>query len=425
MKQVSSLKQRFASATEQHCRRVSAWALELAKSWNISESNQIILAEAAMHHHNWTEMSPRGLRRLAHDLRIETSRGLAEISSSFEEPREASASETVSRCAHEVLDAFHNLGGSPSAQRLAEILDISNIFDESLEYEYFRNVIRDDDPYGDEICAQIQSRLALVPAVDFGTVKQSLPVFPTVARQALRAAQNPNIHIEDLAGIVRSDQVLAGRIIDAANTAMIGPRERIKGLRHAIIHIGTLAAMRVLVAASIRDLFVSQSLRQIWNHSLVSAETASNIALLTAPEAKEEAFLAGLVCDIGRLLISFAPVYAFIRLERLLQNECPPALAEKALFRQDHAQLGAELLKEWQFHDSISEAVLWHHAPERTASKLASILYLTEQVTGSCEDLPSFARFYYACQALGISSEQLSQVNASVSAPLSVLAFAI
>src|SRR6185437_2279039 len=311
------------SATEQHCRRVSAWAIELAKSWNISESDQITLVEAALHHHNWTALPPRSLQRLAHDLRIEPPVGLPEISLSFEKPREADAIETVSMRAQEVLDVFHNLGGSPSARRLAEILDLSNIFDESLEYEYFRSVVPDSDRYGDEICAQIQLRLVLVSAVDFSVVKQTLPVFPTVARQALRATQNPNIHIEDLAGIIRSDQVLAAHIIDAANTAMIGPQERIKDLRHAIVHIGTLAAMRVLVAASIRDLFVSQSLRQIWNHSLVSAETASNIALLTVPEAKEEAFLAGLVCDMGRLLISLAPTYALIRLERLLQNECP------------------------------------------------------------------------------------------------------
>ncbi len=244
---------------------------------------------------------------------------------------------------------------------------------------------------------------------DLDRAIEKLPVFPLAAQRALRIILSSDWHLKELEEIAASDQALAANIIRAASSAV----RPIETVGRAIMHLGSDRTSRVLYAASIQPMFASPALRDLWHHSVASAEVAQNLARISRCVDPKKAFLAGLVHDIGALAMNafpgpFRTIYA-----QLTKLGCEPILAERVLSGFSHAEAGSRALAKWKFTSEFCEAIEFHHCPERTESKLASLLYLTEQWTDSCEDAPSAARFHYSLRALGISKQQFSEISAA------------
>ncbi len=178
----------------------------------------------------------------------------------------------------------------------------------------------------------------------------------------------------------------------------------------AVSYIGTETARRVLLAAAIRGNFSSPQAHQLWNHSLDVAQTAELVAMHSSVKIDpSQAFLAGLIHDIGRLAFAIMPVAFQERFQRLTDGGCPPVEVEMCLSGRCHGEVGAETLAQWKFPAEIIEAVRWHHRPERSELPLSSLLYLAEFVTESQEDLPSYVRMNTATRVAGISMELLAR----------------
>jgi len=86
------------------------------------------------------------------------------------------------------------------------------------------------------------------------------------------------------------------------------------------------------------------------------------------------------------------------------------------LFGCDHAEIGAEILSEWNFSDRLIEAVRFHHQPERADGALAALTYLAEFCAGVDEDMPSFNRVEDCLSRTGLSMEALMAVGTKDSA---------
>ena len=149
-------------------------------------------------------------------------------------------------------------------------------------------------------------------------------------------------------------------------------------------------------------MFASRNLFALWNHSIEAAEIAETLALLSERIDPGEAFLAGLVHDIGRLAFSLLSCDYQTRTQSLLDHGCPPLLIERALAGISHAEVGAELLRGWALPPHIADAVKFHHGIEESAEPLAALLYATEFWTMSDEDLPSSVRLERALQILDL-----------------------
>jgi putative nucleotidyltransferase with HDIG domain len=270
-------------------------------------------------------------------------------------------------------------------------------------------------PLGGIETAEVESlRSQLHQAFGFsGTVAiedltRSLPVFPSIAQQALRMLANEDAGFRDIERLVSSDPVLAGEIVRCANSSEYATRTPISSIRHAISFIGAQKARRIVFAASLRPLFSSEQVKAVWNHSLELATAAEAIARVTRAVDGDEAFLAGLVHDVGRLAVlreksERAEIYA-----RLLASGCPPAQAEIGLWGLSHAEIGRAALTRWGFPPRVAEAVGAHHQPETSEQPLASVLYLAEDVCCAEEETPSAARLRACHQKLGLKNEPLS-----------------
>src|SRR5207244_266080 len=146
----------------------------------------------------------------------------------------------------------------------------------------------------------------------------------------------------------------------------------------------------------LRPVFASRNLYDLWNHSLEAAQVAEELALTSKCIDPSEAFLAGLIHDIGRLAFSLLSCDFQARRQRLSEYGCPPVLVELALTGTCHAEIGAELLRVWALPAQIVDAVKFHHDPQESAGPLAALLYVTELRTMPDEDLPSFIKLEHS-----------------------------
>lgn len=395
-----------------HCKRVAAWCEELSLALDLPGSDASALQEAAfLHHHPIAFLQGAGLSRLAGDLGFCSGESPAP-------PR------LISMDAEQILIASRGKRRSAisrTAVELARVLEIANSFDEQLEYAPFdsdslelqlqRAVDGEEDT--DLAVEFVLRHLRRAKRTDLTGILGKLPVYPAVAMKLYSLLSSEDVNLPALDRVAKSDQVVAGKLLQAANSACYSPRQPIKNVSKAISYVGIEDSRRILLANSLQPLFSSPRLRRIWKHAVEAAQVAEQIAAISGKVDPCEAFLAGLLHDVGKLAIALMPKDLNASLDRLIVKGCQPAIAEMVICGFDHAEAGGEVLRHWNFGDELVAAIRCHHMPERTACALSGILYLTEYWTDSEEDIPSNSRLDLAFELSGISPAELSQTKFS------------
>jgi putative nucleotidyltransferase with HDIG domain len=299
---------------------------------------------------------------------------------------------------------------------IASILELADLFDEQLEIAQFEGqVARDvlEDASGDPVIASVLQVLRKVKRADLLALIPRLPVYPAVAIKALAILAKPDVYIRELEEISIADQAISGQLLQAANSAFFSPRYPLKTARDAITYIGLDAARNILSTAALGPLFCAPKMKKLWMHSIETAEIAERIAGLSLNINPREAFLAGLVHDVGRLAISLLPPEASRASKRLIAKGCEVTVAELVLFGFDYAEAGAEVLQIWKFPPEMVTAVRHHHNPGEVDSDLSALLYVAEFWSAGDEDLPSNAVLQLAVKQLGLTPEIIGAADLS------------
>lgn len=383
------------------------WCGEVAPCFSLGAGDLRLLERAALlHQYPRLVLNDAAMSRLMADIGIPQ----------FAVPSEDS--EVV-----RLLAVFARSGPPSDARltRLAAILEMCDAFDETFETEALAPA--------PEFAQEIHDARQVLSSVLQGSCRADLlnsisllPVFPAVAQRALALLASDNCSFGEIEKLVASDSILAARMIEAANSAAFAGVSPVTTIRSALVRIGTELGRRILISASLRQMFASRRLRALWDHSIEVAAMAASIARDSQRCDPEEAFLAGLMHDIGQLMILRLPADVAARYVRLLDAGCPHLLAETALFGQTHAELASEALAEWKFAAPIITGVTHHHCPEETDSAIASVLYLSEECSASAEDLPSAFRLKYACATAGLPFERFLSLRCRPG-PMSALRF--
>jgi len=399
-------------ALRAHCLRVATWSSELAGAIGLSESERKLAERAAISHHlPEILVDDQAHARLLAEMHMEAS---------GEQP-------LIPNDVRMVLETLwgHRPISDPAMGKIVAVLEISDDFDQYFESQPLFEGSEAPDECANSSVEAMMSYLQVTSRADVNRVIERLPVFPRAAREVVRQVTNPDAGPRELAAVCSLDPVLAGRLIQIANSAFYSPRLPIGTITHAVSFIGTETARRVLLAAALRGNFASPESHHIWNHSLDVAQTAEMLAIRCPVKVDPpQAFLAGLIHDIGRLAFSIMPSAFIERFHRLTDGGCPPVEVEMCLSGRCHAEVGAETLSQWKFPPDIVEAVLWHHRPERSPSPLGSLLYLAEFLTDSQEDLPSYIRLNAACRQTGITMAALTNLRHQDSGGLESFRFA-
>jgi len=221
----------------------------------------------------------------------------------------------------------------------------------------------------------------------------TIPTIPDVAARALRALSNPNSSAASIAAIIQEDQGLTARILQVANSAMYGLLKEVKSLPQASMLLGFEALKTIVITVSARGLYKRFGLveRNLWQHSVACALAAQHIADDRSSQGKEEAFVAGLMHDVGKVVMNNSERERYMRACQVASDRgCTDLQAEQEVFGFTHADVGSLLVKRWGLSEALEQAVFLHHEPE-LASSLApeheELVYVTHVADQICYHL--------------------------------------
>jgi putative nucleotidyltransferase with HDIG domain len=195
--------------------------------------------------------------------------------------------------------------------------------------------------------------------------------FPFAILKFTAACEKPNCNAAELGAIISTDPVIAGRILRLANSSAFGCSGRVRTLEHAIVLLGlkTLKNFALTLGASMLYADGPESAAEArdknWQHSLQVACISRELARRNAKVQPDEAFLLGLLHDIGKLVFLDRSPFQYPKLlESNLGEKLP--LLEQHVFGLDHAEMTARCLNYWKLPAHWETIVSHHHAEPTT-----------------------------------------------------------
>lgn len=211
----------------------------------------------------------------------------------------------------------------------------------------------------------------------------SIAALPEVTAKILSTVEDPRSNAQQLHKIVSHDPALVTRILKVVNSAFYGLPGQVASIERAIVMLGLNAVKNIAVAASLGQMFRGTRLcdgfcaKDLWVHCVAVACIARDLARQAKLPFADEAFLAGMIHDIG-LLVSLQ-VYP-----EKLQVVCAQAMTsarsfceiEREVIGVDHEQLGMALCEKWSFPKSCQLVAGFHHEPALPAANARALVTL-------------------------------------------------
>jgi len=252
----------------------------------------------------------------------------------------------------------------------------------------------------------IRDRLAVV----------RLPAMPQILVKLLALCQTHGAGMAEMSRLIANDAGMAVKVLQAANSAVYPRGGQKIGLMQALTTLGVDLIKTLVISESVLQTFSAfpyahhTDLRPFWKHSLTTAVIARDIARDTGYAQPEEAYLSGLLHDVGRLaLLSVAPdEYGVLFYEDDNEGLCA---AERRAVQVHHAEAGALVVERWRLDSFMADAVRYHHEPAvrvDNAHPLIRMVHLAHQLASHDRDIPLAQDAGERC---GVSGEALLAIH--------------
>jgi signal transduction histidine kinase len=219
---------------------------------------------------------------------------------------------------------------------------------------------------------------------------EQLPSLPQVLIRILDSIQSDRADFQRLAEIVRQDAGVATRLISVANSSFYRRAARCDSVERALFCLGTDTVKTIVITAAIKQFYSRFSSRHqpfltaFWRRSLISANFAHILANLTSYRAPEEAYLSGLLMDMGQLLLLNRHGKDYLDIWSAAADDRDLLAQEREHFQTTHAELGAGLIETWGIPGFMADAVRYQHeagAQILDAQHLVKIVNLASQLS--------------------------------------------
>jgi putative nucleotidyltransferase with HDIG domain len=202
---------------------------------------------------------------------------------------------------------------------------------------------------------------------------ERLQPVPQAALKIMRLIDEEEYDIRALAAELRRDQVLSGRALKLANSVMFASHQRIESIDHALMYLGVNLLMKLVIAAAVEAFFAQSTTGYslckggLYHHAVGTAVIAEKLARQTGACKPGLAYAAGLLHDIGKVVLDqfVGTAYPLFYRQLVEQGTADFTQVEQALFGTTHAAVGFRLAERWSFPDSLAEAIRYHHTPEQ------------------------------------------------------------
>ena len=251
---------------------------------------------------------------------------------------------------------------------------------------------------------------------------------PTVASEIVQLANDPTTGADDLLEAIRRDPVLAMRVMRTVNSSYYALEQKVADLKQGITLLGFNEVRNLALTAYVAPLFRENDKRReytragLWNHMVGVGMVARYIAGLVRGVPPQEAYLAGLLHDLGLILIDQHLNRQFCRIIDLLTERNRLRDLELQLLGFDHAALGQFVTQEWHLPEYLPISIGSHHAAEKYSGPHRSIVCVVALANFFCHlkgvtplgvrnvETPSPALF----AELGIRKQEVAAILARV-----------
>ena len=233
---------------------------------------------------------------------------------------------------------------------------------------------------------------------------KSVPIMPGAAHKAFSLSTNPNAEARDYIEVLEADEGLSARVLKIANSVFYDRGGGSRTIVDAVTVVGTTELRNLLNATVLASLFpVRHYLRaELWTHNIAVALTSRLVAQSLYPHRADQAFLAGLMHDVGKLLMLQQHLETYERvIKKGLAEGLDSVSAEVRAYPFDHTHVGQMIAEKWNFSLDLHEAIGRHHAPwtDIERGSLAALIKFSDLIAhasglGAGRDAASWKRIY-------------------------------
>lgn len=216
-----------------------------------------------------------------------------------------------------------------------------------------------------------------------------LPTLPTVITQLISLIDNPKTSGRNVSQLISTDQALTAKILKLANSAFYGFPREIATVDLAVVVLGFETVKNLGLSVSVLERFATSDgaavdgfdRQKFWEHSIACGVAARLLATKLRYRMRGEAFAAGILHDIGRLILSQYFPTEFDEVLRVMRaDDLYIGHAEDRVLGVTHAEVGGWLAERWNLPDQLEQAISHHHAPGRLTgpAELPALIHLAD-----------------------------------------------
>jgi HD-like signal output (HDOD) protein len=195
------------------------------------------------------------------------------------------------------------------------------------------------------------------------------PLSPTLSL-LLATLSREDASFAKISDLIEKDPVLAGNVLGLVNSSLYERRERVSSVRHAVSLLGVNKLRNAALSMSITRMWnkmhtpLSWSMRKFNRHAMAVATLADLLAQEAPISYPEGAFVAGLLHDLGKLMIAVCLAPEYEAIEQFMAKTSRPRIeCEAEILGTTHSDLSGEAMHEWKMPGPIEAAVRYHHNP--------------------------------------------------------------
>lgn len=205
-------------------------------------------------------------------------------------------------------------------------------------------------------------------------IKRIKPL-PHVVLKARKMLNDEDATLSDISTLIETDPAMATRVLRFANSAYYGMQGKVASLKHAAHILGFTQIAQMFEIVGSAEMLGSKlkgygfDALVLWRHSLFTASAARQIAETVNPALEHEAFTSALIHDVGKIVLDpFVLDKKSLFAKKMEEKKSSMLFVERELLGIDHAQAGYAVCRTWHLPSILSNAILYHHTPEKDSA---------------------------------------------------------
>ncbi len=284
----------------------------------------------------------------------------------------------------DILEAYTTLSNKEESAGLGIITSLMMLRHLGLDDSAY--IFKSDDAMGKTKITikipldSVSTKKAILISDDIAKEIDELPAFPENITHILNLICNEAVDFGRVAAIIHSDLGLTSDILRLVNSAQYMLTSKVSNILNALSFIGINGLKNLLYSLGVQKVFSGKYglQEEIWEHAFRCASYAYKICrdknLLTMAD---ECYLGGLLHDIGKIVLKFLHPNLLDNIKKHCEDKgINEDIIEKLALGLSHATLGAEIVRKWNFPDSVISAIQFHHQPMSAPLPDKSVVYI-------------------------------------------------